>query len=72
MTATNKAEGPDALALIEGIRSAIALYIHEASLDRAVGETGKIHVTFELDLNRGHVTRTKGAAWFERYITVGG
>jgi hypothetical protein len=71
MTARSK-EGPDALALIEGVRSAISLYINEANLDRAVGETGKIRVTFELDLNRGRVERTKGAAWFERYITVGG
>lgn len=74
MTRTNPGSTPvvEAPALIEGIRSALLLYVSESDLSKAVGETGKIHVTLEVDLNRGRVQRTKGACWFERYVELGG
>ena len=62
----------EASSLIEGIKAALLLYVSEADLNRAVGETGKIRVTLEVDLNRGRVQRSKGACYFERYVDLGG
>lgn len=59
-------------ALTEGVRAAALLAVSEAHLEYAVGETGKIRLTLEIDLNHGRVQRSRGACFFERIIDIGG
>lgn len=61
---------PDGVALREGLRGAVALFIEDADLARAVGETGLVtcHVTIALD--HGRVRWTKGSVAFERRIEI--
>lgn len=65
-------EPPDEGALRKGLLGALGLYIEEADLSRAPGETGFINVTIQVALDHGRVRFTKGSVFFERRIDIGG
>ena len=65
-------ETPDGQALIAGLRGVIDMYLNDADLRRAAGETGRIKVDLELYLRKGRVDRSQGGIWFERRIDFGG
>lgn len=65
-------EPPDGTALVAGLRGVIDMYLKDADLRRAVGETGRVRVDLELYLRKGRVDRSQGAIWFERRIDFGG
>lgn len=68
----NTAEPPDGAALRDGLRGATSLYIDEADLGRAAGETGFIKLNVEVALDKGRVRFTRGSVAFERRIDIGG
>ncbi len=57
---------PDEPALREGLRGIASIHIDEGSLAGAVGESGRIHLSVEVQLAKGRVQYSRGAAWFER------
>ena len=65
-------EPPDGAALKLGLQGAIALYVDEADLSRAAGETGIVRCHVEVALDHGRVRWTKGSVAFERRIEIGG
>lgn len=65
-------EPPDGAALREGLRGAVSMYVDEADLTRAAGETGFIQCKVEIALDKGRVRFTRGSVAFERRIDIGG
>ena len=68
---TSVHEPPDQAALQQGLREAIDMYLQEADLRYAPGETGVIRCEVEVQLDRGRVQRTKGSVYFVRTFQVG-
>lgn len=65
-------EPPDGAALQQGLIDAVGLYVQDADLARAAGETGVIRCVVEIVLDKGRVRFTKGSVAFERRIEIGG
>lgn len=65
-------EPPDGAALQQGLLDATALYIQDADLRRAAGETGVVQLKVEVVLDKGRVRFTRGSVAFERRIEIGG
>lgn len=63
---------PDQTALRAGIRGVLSLYIDEADLIFAVGESGLLVVNVQIQLDRGRAQWSKGNVHFERRIDLGG
>lgn len=69
---TTPSSVPDGAALRDGLRGAISMYVDDADLSRAAGETGVIEVKVQIVLDHGRVRFTKGSVAFERRIEIGG
>lgn len=65
-------EPPDGQALKAGLLGALSIYVDEADLTRAAGETGIVRCQVEVALDKGRVRWTKGSVAFERRIEIGG
>jgi len=65
-------EPPDEAALRDGLRRVTDLYIGEADLSKAPGESGFIRVNVEVALDHGRVRFSRGFVAFERRIEIGG
>lgn len=58
--------------LAEGLLAAAGIYLREADLAGAVGESGNVFLKLEVALDRGRPRRAKGAAYFERRMELRG
>lgn len=65
-------EVPDAAALREGLLAALGIYVEEADLSHAAGETGFIHLNVKVMIDSGRVRYTQGGVHFERRIEIAG
>lgn len=65
-------ELPDGPALKAGLLGALSIYVDDADLARAAGETGIVRCRVEVALDKGRVRWTKGSVAFERKIEIGG
>jgi hypothetical protein len=54
--------------LVSGF-SAKALADGEHEINRAVGQTGRLRVSVEVDMSRGHPKWHRSAVWFDRVFT---
>jgi len=57
---------PDKEALRSGLLAALGLYLAEADLTYAAGESGVVFANLQVKLEKGKVIWTKGAVFFER------
>lgn len=57
-------------ALMVGIVSAVQLYLGDFNMDRIVGETGRLTVNVDLQMNGGIVQFMDGAISFKRRVTL--
>ena len=58
--------------LQEGLLATTGIYVTEADLAHAVGESGTVHLRLELKLERGRVRRSRGSCYFERQMDFRG
>ena len=63
-------EPPDRQALTKGLMDASAMFINEADLTHAVGESGFVHVNLRLTLDKGRVRLLTGQVSFERRVEI--
>ena len=54
------------------VRTAAGIFVDESALERAVGESGRIHLQVEIHIERGRPQWTKGHCFFDRRIDMGG
>lgn len=58
--------------MLDGVRKTVDMYLAEADLRMAVGETGVVKLEVVLQLERGLVQWSKGGCYFERRISYRG
>ena len=63
---------PDEQGLKDGIVLALQMYVQEAGLRLAVGETGILRAGVEIFLDQGRAKHSKGSCYFERRMDLGG
>jgi hypothetical protein len=63
---------PDAIALTEGLRGAFGIFLAEADISHAVGETGVLRGTVEIFIERGRARHSKGSVSFEHRMELRG